>query len=316
MKRKICNFGVAVSLMTLVVPQFVWAQSQEAVAVITELKLNRGDIQIRLPGRKAAEKAAVLQSLYPGTQIEVSRDASVVILFTEGMKTVAINEKNSPFEVKAQETKTGQGTAGVKQVASFLMGKKKPPTYVPLAVRGGKVPPALLSPRNTKVITDSPTLQWMGMERQPGTVRVYGPEGLVWSAENISLTQIKYPSSAPRLRPGMEYSWAIEKKGFPPEKAPFKILSPEEAKKIQEQLIALEATGGLSKTTLSTLKAGLLASHELFYEAREILLEAIKSDPDEPTLHFLLGEIYEKTGLKSLSMEEYSEADFLSKKRP
>lgn len=305
-----------VVLLMATTPAVLGAQSQEAVAVITELKLNRGDVQIRLPGKKTPEKPAVLQSLYPGAQIHASKDASAVILFTDSMKTVTIEEKNSPFEVKPPEAKAGQATAGVKQVASFLLGKKKPPTYVPLAVRGGKRPPTLVSPRNTKLLTDLPTLQWMGMERQTGTVRVYGPEGLLWAAEDIALTQIKYPSSAPRLKPGVEYSWLIEKKGFPAEKGRFKILAPEEAKLVQEQMRSLDGTAGLTKTTGAVLKVGLLVAHELFHEAREVVAEAINADPDEPTLHFLLGEIYEKTDLKSLALEEYSEAEFLLNKRP
>jgi Tfp pilus assembly protein PilF len=47
-----------------------------------------------------------------------------------------------------------------------------------------------------------------------------------------------------------------------------------------------------------------------------VLTEAVKTDPDEPTLHFLLAEIYEKAGLKELAAEEYSESDFLLKQRP
>jgi hypothetical protein len=38
-------------------------------------------------------------------------------------------------------------------------------------------------------LTDAPTFQWMGMEQQPGTVKVFGPEGVIWSAENINLTK-------------------------------------------------------------------------------------------------------------------------------
>lgn len=72
----------------------------------------------------------------------------------------------------------------------------------------------------------------------------------------------------------------------------------------------------MSKTTSAILKGSFLISRELFYDAREILLEAAKADPDEPTLHFLLGEVYEKTGLKSLAQEEYGEAQLLSTKRP
>lgn len=301
------------ALLITTMPPVLWAQSQEAVAVITELKLNRGDIQIRPPGKKAPEKPAPLQSLYAGTQVVASKDASVVILFTEGMKTVTIDEKNSPFEIKPPEAKAGPAGAGMKQVANLLLGKKKPPTYVALAVRGGKHPPTLISPRETKMLTDSPTFKWMGMEMQTGTLRLHGPEGVLWSAENIALTQIKYPPSAPRLMPGAEYSWSIEKKGFPPEKARFTILTPGQAKPVQEQLKSLEGAGGISKTTLTVLKAGLFLSHGLFYEAREILAEAVTADPDEPTVHLLLGETYEKTGLKSLALEEYGEAQFLSR---
>jgi Tfp pilus assembly protein PilF len=57
-------------------------------------------------------------------------------------------------------------------------------------------------------------------------------------------------------------------------------------------------------------------SKDLFHDARETLTEAIAADSDEPTLHFLLGEIYEKTGLKSLAGAEYGEAEFLSKNKP
>lgn len=301
------------TLLLVSMPPMSRAQSQEAVAVVTELKFNRGDIQIKVPGKKAPEKPAPLQSLYAGTQIVATKDATAVILFTEGMKTVAIDEKNSPFDVKATEGKGSPSGAGMRQMASLLLGKKKPPTYIPLAVRGGKHSPTLIAPRETKVMTDLPTFKWMGMEMQTGTLRLDGPDGLLWIAENIALTQIKYPSSAPRLKPGVEYSWSIDKKGFPAEKARFRILTPEEAKPIQEQLKLLEGASGVFKTTLAILKASLFVSHGLYYEAREILAEAVNADPDEPTVHLLLGETYEKSGLKSLALEEYGEAQFLSR---
>jgi len=291
------------------------AQSQDAVAVITELKLNRGDVQIRVPGKSGPERPAVLQSLVPGAQVIASKDATAVVLFTDGSRTVTVNEKISPFEVKASPAKGGQGKNALGQVAGFLLGKKQPPAYVALATRGSKKPPTLLSPRNTKIMTDAPTLQWMGMDQQTGTVRVYGPEGLIWAAENIALTQIRYPSTSAPLKSGVEYSWSLEKKGFPAQKASFTVMRGEETKSIQERLTSLQQSAGTSTTTLAILKASLLISNELFHEARELLIDAVKSDPDEPTLHFLLGEIYDKTGLKSLAGEEYSEAEFLRKGR-
>ena len=313
MKRTLFYAALLVALLGAIALISARAQAQEAVAVITEIKLNRGDVQIRLPGKKGWEKPTLLQSLYAGTQIQASADATAVVLFMEGTRTVTVDEKNSPFEVKPADAKAGQASGW--EVVRFLLGKKRPASYVPVAGRGGKQPPVLVSPRNTKLITDLPMLQWMGMERQPGTVRVYGPDGQVWAAKNISLTQIKYPSSAPRLKPGVEYAWTIEKKGFPVEKARFKILAPEGGKAVQEKLVSLQNASSVPKTTLAILKAGLLVSHELYHEAREALVEAMNGDPDEPTLHFLLGEIYEKTGLKNLAFEEYSESEFLLKKR-
>jgi hypothetical protein len=312
MKRKLGFASLLVALVGSITLLSVPAQAQDAVGVITELKLNRGDVQIRLPG-KSWQKPGLLQSLYAGTQIQASKDAVAVVLYTEGAKTVTVDERNSPFEVKAGEAKGG--SAGMKEVASSLMGKKKPAAYVALAVRGGKRPPVLVSPRNTKLMTDSPTLQWMGMERQPGTVRVYGPEGVLWTAENVSLTQIKYPASAPRLKPGVEYAWVIEKKGFPVEKVRFQLLAPADIKAVQNEMASLQNASGVSKTTEFVLQAGLLASRELYHDAREVLTEAVKRDPDEPTLHFLLADVYEKTGLKDMAAEEYGESDFLLKQK-
>ncbi len=300
-------------VLSLMIP--AWGQSQDAVAVITELKLNRGEIQIRSAANKAPERPAVLQSLYPGNLVHATQDAVAVVLFTEGMRTVRVEEKNSPFEIKAFEAKESQAGSLIKDVTRLLLGKKKPPSYVALSVRGKTQPPTLLSPRSTKVMTDAPTLQWMGMDRQPGTVKVFGPEGLVWSAENIALTQIAYPASAPRLRRGVEYSWTIEKKGFPPQKALFTLLTPGGVSAIQEKMASLSTASGISKTTLAVLKANVLMSHELFHEAREVLLEGIVADPDEPTLHFVLGELYEKIGLKNLAADEHGEAEFLSKSK-
>jgi hypothetical protein len=306
---KLCLMSLLLAVIACTGP----AHAQDAVGVITEIKLNRGDVQIRLPG-KNWQKPGLLQSLYAGSQIQASKDATAVVLYTAGAKTITVDERNSPFEIKATESKGGAG-ASVTEVASSLMGKKKPPAYVPLAVRGGKRPPLLVSPRNTKLMSDAPTLQWMGMERQPGTVRLYGPDGLLWSAENISLTQIKYPASAPRLKPGVEYSWVIEKKDFPVEKVRFQLLPPAEVKSVQDEMTALQNAPGVPKTTQAILKAGLFFSRALYYDAREALIEAVKVDPDEPTLHFLLADVYEKTGLKELASEEYSESDFLLKQK-
>lgn len=296
-------------------PAAVCAQAQQPVAVITELKFNRGDIQIHSASGKAPERPAVLQSLYPGNIVQTTQDAVAVVFFTDGTRTVTVNEKNPSFEVKAVPANDKPGGARVKDVAGLLLGKKKPPTYVALAVRGKAQPPTLLSPRNSKIMTAPPTFHWMGMDHQPATIKVFGPEGVIWSAENINLTKIAYPAAAPRLQPDIEYTWWLEKKGFSASKTTFKLVRPAEALAIQNQLTELASLGGLSKTTLAVLKANFLMSRDLFHEAREVLLEGTAADPDEPTLHFVLGELYDKIGLRSLATEEYGAAEFLAKSK-
>lgn len=289
------------------------ASAQDAVAVITELKFNRGDIQLRASGGAAPAKPAVLQSLYAGNVVQTTKDAVAVIFFTDGSRMVTVDERSPSFEVRPSAAKGSAAGSRVTEVANLLVGKKKPSTYVALSVRGKVLPPTQLSPRNSKILSDAPTFQWMGMDQQPGTVKVFGPSGELWSAENINLTKIAYPASAPRLQPDVNYSWAIEKKGVAPSKTTFKLLGAADGQAIRERLAELGAMAGMSKTTLAVLRANLLMSKELFHDAREILTEAIAADSDEPTLHFVLGELYDKIGLKNLATEEYNEAEYLAK---
>jgi len=307
--RSAVFFGVLIFSLQLT----AWVHGQDAIAVITELKFNRGDIQLRTSNSAAPAKPAVLQSLYPGNVIQTSRDAVAVVFFTDGSRTVTVDEKSPSFEVRAGQAKSSQASTKVREVAGLLLGKKKPPTYVALSVRGKAQPPTLLSPRNTKLLTDAPTFQWMGMDQQPGSVKVFGPQGMIWSADNINLTRIAYPASAPRLQPDVEYTWVIEKKGFSVNRVSFKLLAPGEVAAIKERVTELAGVSAVSKTTLAVLKANFLMSKELYHDAREVLTEAIAADSDEPTLHFVLAEIYDKIGLKNLAGEEYNEAEFLAK---
>jgi hypothetical protein len=291
------------------------AQGEEVIAVITELKLNKGDIQITHPGRSTAERPAILQSLYHGSRLHVSKNAVATILFTDGMRTVTVDENNSPFEIKSA-AKSAHGHGRFKDVANTLLGKKSPPDLVPLTVRGKSRGPTLLTPRETKLLTPTPRFQWVDMEEQPRTIKVFGPSAMLWSLENVAATQLDYPSSAPALRPGDQYSWSVEERGGPAEWATFTLLSPEESQAIQDQLAEIGSSDTVSETTVAVVKGSFLISRELYYDAREILLEAAIADPEEPTLHFLLGEVYENTGIKHLAQEEYSQAQLLGTKEP
>jgi len=300
-----------IAWMSATAPSVRSAQSEDVVAVITEIKFNKGDIQVAHPG-KTAERAAVLQSLYTGSKVQVSNGATATVVLTDGSRAVTVDEKNSPFEIKTTAKTAGR----LKEAAGTLVGKKSSSNFVALAVRGKTRGPTLLAPRETKLLTATPRFQWVGMEGQPSAVKVSGAEGVIWSVENVADTQIVYPASAPALQSGVSYSWSAERRGVTAEKAVFSFLGAEESRAIKTRLTEIDASDGVSKTTLAILKGSFLISKELYYDARETLLEAAKSDPQEPTLYFLLGEVYEKTGLKNLAQEAYSEAELLTERKP
>lgn len=76
------------------------AVAQEPIAVITELKFNRGNIYLRSIVGKAPTKPGILQSLYAGNIVETTRDAKAMILFADGSRTVVVDDtKNPRFEV-------------------------------------------------------------------------------------------------------------------------------------------------------------------------------------------------------------------------
>jgi hypothetical protein len=290
------------------------AQSLERVAVITEMKLNHGDIRIRAAGGNAFERPLPLQSLYPGTRIEVSEDALVTILFTREAKSLTIGARLSPYEITEPAETGARFLNRFASVASELFGTRESRKSTLLGTRGKTQPVVLVMPRNSKLLTDTLTFQWSGVKEGSASLKVHGLEGPLWRADNLAGRELTYPPTAPRLKPGIEYTWNIEEQGVASEKAWFSVLTPEELAGVEEKLAAVQNATGLSKSTQSLVKALLLASHELYHDARQELLQAIKSDPREPTLRFLLAEIYERTGLISLATEEFERTQRLLRK--
>lgn len=173
--------AIAIFLTILSVVMVCAAQGEEVVAVITELKFNKGDIQIRRPGTAKTERPAILQSLYQGSTLQVFQDAAAMVLFTDSLRTVRVDENNSPFEIKPA-AKTGETAGRFREVANSLLGKKSPPNLVPLTVRAFESRPTLVTPRQTKLLTPAPRFQWMGIEGQLSTIKVFGPGGMIWSS--------------------------------------------------------------------------------------------------------------------------------------
>lgn len=272
------------------------------------------------PAGEAEWKVSMpLLSLRSGDQVRATRNATAVLMFTGGQGTLTVSAGNSPYTVQAPPAGATRGKTPelVANLSRILMGKRKELTYVPLAVRSVKQPPLLLSPRDGKLL-GPPVLEWAGSDRSRYTVRLFGPQGLVWEQANLPRVPLPYPVSAPQLRPGMLYRWELETRDSPAQQGQFTILPPVEIAPIRQTLTALDPAGlpGYPKNTVTLMRAGFLFEQELYTEARNELQAAIAADPDEPSLHLMLGHVYERTGLTGLAAEEFDEAQFLVSRTP
>jgi len=60
------------------------------------------------------------------------------------------------------------------------------------------------------------------------------------------------------------------------------------------------------------MRAGYLADRRLYHEARDVLLRALRADPEEASLFVLLGNVYDRTGLPAQAGEAFEEAQWLA----
>ena len=145
-------------------------------------------------------------------------------------------------------------------------------------------------------------------------VRVLGPQGLLWEQGELPRKPVTYPASAPALEPGVRYFWQLETAGQPAQQAEFQILPAGEATRVRESLDLLVpgSLPGYPPSSIALMRAGYALRDGLYADARRELVAALASDPDEPTLHFLLGQVYDAIGLSELAQREFIEARDLS----
>jgi hypothetical protein len=142
-----------------------------------------------------------------------------------------------------------------------------------------------------------------------------GPGGLVFERANLAAARFEYPRTAPPLLAGVRYRFQLLPASLlPPQEVWFELVNPSDAQMIRRELHDLDealASAPPPPPTLAELRAGVLASHGLLHDARLGLAEEIVRHPDEPTLHFLLGDLYRRQGLPEEAAESFTEARLL-----
>jgi len=304
----------------LVLSFAILASAADPVGVLTEIRAERGRVEVKRAGETEWKPAQPLLSLRPGDQIRAAGEARASLVFTGGRGAQTVSSVNSPFAVQ-QPVAAGAGDkakALVGGVTDFLAGKQKDLAYLPLSVRAVRPPRVVpLQPRETKLLPGAVTFEWSGSDTLRYKIRVLGPQGMLWEHGKLPRKPIAYPASAPALEPGVRYSWQLATEGQPVQQTGFQILPAAEAQRVRESLDVLVPAQlpGYPPSSVALMRAGYLLRDGLYADARRELVTALAGDPDEPTLHLLLGQVYDAIGLSELAQREFIEARDLSGRR-
>jgi hypothetical protein len=291
------------------------AVAADPVGVLTEI---RGQVEVKRAGEAQWTAAQPLLALRPGDQLRAAGDARAALVFTGGRGAQAVSAGNSPFTVQPAATAAASDKVKglVGSVTDFLSGKQKDLAYLPLSVRSVRPPKVVqIQPRATKLLGTPVVFEWSGSDALRYKVRLLGPPGQIWEQENLPRKPLTYPSSAPALEPGVRYTWQLEPTGQPMQQTEFLILAPADASRARELLDLLSPASlpGYSASSVAMMRAGFEMRDGLYADARRELMTALATDPDEPTLHVLLGQVYDSVGLAELAQREFIEARDLSR---
>lgn len=306
--------------LVLALPMLAWSPlaaiggEREVAAMVTEIHVGRGQVDIGSTGGDRWRPARPLLALREGDTVVTTADAWAVVVLTGGRGTVRVDEATSPFVVPAPTAGQGRLDKGRMLLETSLefLSTTRRELFGNLGSRGGVRPPVILAPRNGRMLPDSLVFEWRGSSSSRYGVRVVGPDGPVLERAEIAATRFEYPKDAPTLTPGVRYRFQLLPAWHPPQEVWFELVDPELARRVRQELQDLDTVlPEPTAPTAAVLRTGLLAHHALLHDARLGLAAALARHPDEPTLHFLLGELYTRQGLTQEAAEAFAEARFL-----
>jgi hypothetical protein len=301
---------VLAATLSVVRPPDVYAR--DGVAVIVEIRPNAGQVQVKRADETAWRPAEPLLTLRPGDQVNVVRDARVTLAFIGNRGTRVLGASDSPFAVSdVSRSPSHKAWEAVGKVVEFLIGVRRESAFIPISVRQGpSMQVAIPSPRDTRLLPGPINFEWSGSEGIRYPIRLTGPDGRVWEASEFPYGQTSYPPESPSLLLGVRYHWQLEAPNVSTQQAYFEILNPDQADQVRavlDQLGSPEVSDG-SHTSAAILKSSFLFQQGLYCAARKELTSGVVKDPAEPTLHFVLGLLYEHVGLMEMAGQEFLQA--------
>lgn len=281
------------------------------IGVVTELHLKNVQVEVKPAAGGEWEPAKPLLSISEGDQLRASGAGRAVLVFAASQRSAVVTSANSPF-VAAAPAQPGFGER-VMGAVGFLQATPREPSRKALTVRSSRdlSPVVLLAPRETLVAPESISLEWTGTETARYTVRIVtGDSRVLLEKKGVEARPLTLATGEVRLAPG-RYRWEVDGTGHGIQRAAFDVATPEAVAQAKAATAAVEAVR-YPAATAALLKAAALMRERFHADARRELLRAIAANPEEPTLHVLLADLYDKTGLESLAAAEQDRAEALS----
>jgi hypothetical protein len=297
--------GIAVALAAAQTPEPVTADVDSPTAVLTSCK---GPVTI-VKASNGPVAATFGASLSEGDEVKTGADAEAEIMFASG-NWVQVGA-NSSMKIKGQPGAKSK-EQNFEVVQNFLKLKSTEGTSSISGLRSGEKSNDLvaMSPCQTKVRDASPTFAWTaedpGLELQ---LVFYNETGVHWQSDIAGATSVAYPIDAPALVPGVSYSWTLETSDplvSPPLRTPtsfFEIIAKDDVTSLDKDLAAIDAKKP-SATSYHLMRASLFFDRGLVADAIAETQAAVAADPDNASLHAILGRLYAETGRTDEAMKE------------
>ena len=314
MRRNATNFSLVLALLLLPI-SIILAQNSPSLAVISDVQ---GTVYLNKVGVDDPLRAVFGTQLGQGDRVETGKRASVSLLFSNG-NLISLGP-NSNITISGNQTNGPSRNIGAGMAGNFsdlaMRQDNKGEMGVLMDLRSNETSQQIIpiSPCNTMIASNMPILKWES--KKPAdefVIRLYDGEGLVWE-HRTTATSLEFPQNEAALKYGQSYFWSVEGmdliNSFRSLNQKFTVLQEEKIKEVQQEKQKVLATfsDDPDNSSLHSLLGAYYASMGLLEDAiREF--ETVRDANPEATLpHEILGGLYSDVGKKDLAIAELQKA--------
>jgi hypothetical protein len=284
--NKLVGILFSIFLVSVATPGFT---QQAGLNFISEIK---GNVEIKRTGRKNYQRVFVGDFLNPSDKLRLAQGTSAKVV----CNNLLIWDLGSKGEFEVSK--------GCPSITPPIL---RPQSSVDIT-RGLDDPkiPYLISPRNTAILTQQPTLRWNPVQSATSYKVQMSGEGVNWTTQ-VSQSTVVYSGNQP-LQSGFIYEVNITANNGASTKdidAPvFTVLSDSDVQQVKTEIAQLQQKL-LSNESKDLALAHLYRSNDLNADAIDLLEGLVKKGSQTTAVYQLLGSIYQQVGLNRLARERY-----------